>query len=193
MSQPRAVQRILGKDFENLIGAQVEVVDGLRQLAATGMYDWPTDSCAGTRASFVPDLCPTTEGQLQGNNLREAMGEVMGAIGQGRLCELWQLALTPEAEAQRPWSEFRREWSDWLFERLGDVTDAGDPYASALTWEVVAEDTVGTQTRATVAIALRGEPVAGVVLVSLPDWPAASEPGVIPFWGLVSYTLVGGH
>jgi hypothetical protein len=192
MSQPREVQRILGKDFENLTGAQVEVVDGLRQLAASGRYDWPTDSCSGTRASFVPELCPATEGQLQGNNLKEAMGEVMGAIGQGRLCELWQLALTPEVEAQHPWSEFRREWSDWLFGRLGDVTGASDPYSSALTWEVVAEEKVGVRARATVAVKLRGEPVAELVMVSLPDWPAASEPGVIPFWGLVSYTLDGG-
>jgi hypothetical protein len=103
------------------------------------------------------------------------MGEVMGAIGQGRLCELWQLALTPKVEAQHPWSEFRLEWSDWLFGRLGNVTEAGDPYPSALTWEVVAEETVGDRTRATVAVAFRGEPVAEFVMVSLPDWPAASE------------------
>jgi hypothetical protein len=53
------------------------------------------------------------------------------------------------------------------------------------------EETVGNQTRATVALELRGERVAELVIVSLPDWPAASEPGVIPFWGLVSYTLDG--
>jgi len=190
-SQPASVLRILGEDFEHLRGEQVRSVDGVRQLIATRMYDWPADSCEGTRKAFVPEVCPPAQGQLQGDNLKEAMGEVMGAIGQGRLCELWQLALTPEAEAQHPWNEVRQEWSDWLFGRLGDVTAAGDPYSSALTWDVVAEDTIGDQTRATVVVALRGEPVAEFVLVSLPDWPAASEPGVIPFWGLVSYTLDG--
>ena len=55
------------------------------------------------------------------------------------------------------------------------MTEAGDPYPSALTWEVVAEETVGDRTRATVAVALRGEPVAEFVMVSLPVWPAASE------------------
>jgi RNA polymerase sigma factor (sigma-70 family) len=188
-AQPDGVLETLGEGFEYLTGQQVRTIDGVRQLVATATYEWPEDSCAGTREAFVPEVCPTTPGQLQGDNLKQAMGEVMGAIGQGRLCELWQLALTPGVEVEHPWSEFRQEWSDWLFGRLGDVTAAGDPYASALTWEVVAEETVGNQTRATVAIALRGEPVAEVVLVSLPDWPAASEPGVIPFWGLVSYTL----
>jgi hypothetical protein len=190
-SQPKSVEEILGEDFEHLRGEQVQTVDGVRQLVATKTYDWPADSCAGTRHSFVPEACPPTQGQLQGDNLKEAMGEVMGAIGQGRLCELWQLALTPEVEAQHPWSEFRQEWSDWLFGTLRDVTEPGDPYSSALTWEVVAEETIGDQTRATVVVALRGEPVAELVMVSLSDWPAASEPGVIPFWGLVSYTFGG--
>jgi hypothetical protein len=190
-SQPLSVMRILGEDFEHLRGEQVKTVDGVRELIATRTYAWPQDSCAGTRKAFVPQICPPAQGQLQGDNLKEAMGEVMGAIAQGRLCDLWQLALTPEVEAQHPWSEFRQEWSDWLFERLGDVTEPGDPYSSALTWEVVAEETVGDQTSFSVAVALRGDPVAGLVMVSLPDSTAASQPGVIPFWGLVSYTLGG--
>jgi len=190
-SQPASVLRILGEDFEHLSGEQVRTVDGVRQLIATRTYAWPQDSCAGTRKAFVPQICPPSQGQLQGDNLKEALGEVMGAIAQGRLCDLWLLALTPEMEAQHPWSEFRQEWSDWLFERLGDVTEPGDPYSSALTWEVVAEETVGDQTRAKVAITLRGKRVAELLMVSLPDWPAASQRRVIPFWGLVSYTLGG--
>ena len=92
-SQPPEVRRILGEDFENLTGEQVQTVDGVQQLVATKTYGWPADSCGGTREEFVPQVCPPAQGQLQGDNLKEAMGELMGAIGQGRLCELWQLAL----------------------------------------------------------------------------------------------------
>jgi hypothetical protein len=99
----------------------------------------------------------------------------MGAIGQAGSASCGSSRSLRRWRPSIRWSEFRQEWSNWLFGRLGNVTEAGDPYSSPLTWEVVAEETVGDRTRATVAVALRGEPVAEFVMVSLPDWPAASE------------------
>jgi hypothetical protein len=98
------------------------------------------------------------------------MGEVMGAIGQAGSASCGSSRSLRRWRPSIRWSEFRQEWSNWLFGRLGNVTEAGDPYSSPLTWEVVAEETVGDRTRATVAVALRGEPVAEFVMVSLPDW-----------------------
>jgi hypothetical protein len=184
-SQPPEVLEVLGEDFEHLTGPQVRTEDGVRELVATGSYAWPADSCAGTREQFVPAVCEPTQGQLQGDDLEQAVGEVMGAIGQGRLCEIWQLALPPEIEAEHPWDAFRREWSEWLSGSLGDVTQPDDPYSSALTWELVSQDDTGY----TVEVSLRGTPVATLTFVPLPDWPGASDPGVVPFWGLIDYTL----
>lgn len=186
--QPRSVFDILGPHFEHLSGDQV-VADG-NDLTLVGSLrrQWPPDSCAGTRASFIPDDCPASQEQIQGNNLEQAMGEVMGQINQARLCELWRASLVPDAEAANPWPEFRAEWEQWLFDPPKDFTRGDSGVDSELEWHVVATD----GDRSTIDLVLRGQRIAQLVVTALPDWPAADNKGVIPFWGVEGYTLFGG-
>lgn len=189
-SQPEDVLAILGERFEHLDGPQVHERRGDRELVAERAYPWPAGSCDAALEAFMPESCPSLPGQLQGDRLSEAMGEIMGAITQARLCDLWQLALTADAERAHPWEAFRTEWSDWVYSSLVDVTDDGDPVTSALTWDVVAEEPSGAGTAYTIDLELRGARVATFVVTSLPDWPDASDPGVVPFWELTRYELV---
>jgi hypothetical protein len=112
------------------------------------------------------------------------MGEPLGAINQGRLCDLWSVSLVPDAELAHPWTEFRAEWEAWL-ERVSPLVTPDDPHDSLLTWEVVATD---GDVR-TVQLSIRGEVVAELIVAALPDWPDADIPGVVPFWGVLDYRL----
>lgn len=182
--QPQSVYDALGKHFENLSGEGVTVEGKNHVLRVSRTYAWPSDSCIGTQRSFVPDECPPTQSQIQGDTLKMAMGEVMGAVGQGRLCELWQESLTPDAEAAYPWPGFRDRWLDW-YAFHGPLASDAKPHDSNLDWIVI--DQQGDVY--TIELTLRGEPVVTLILSALPDWPGADKPGIVPFWGVEDFTL----
>jgi len=181
-NQPPEIYELLGEHFENLTGEQVTEEGKDNVLRVTREYVWPPNSCAGTQKSFVPEECPPSDVQIQGDDLDEGMGEVMGAIGQSRLCELWQDALLPEAEAAHPWPAFRDEWLDWYQEK-GGIVEEGTSHESALSWQVAERD----GDRYAVDLWLRDERVGRLDVRFLPDWPAS--PHAIPFWGVAGYEL----
>lgn len=183
--QPAEVTAVLGERFENLTGEQVTKEGKDHVLRVSGTYVWPSDSCVGRTESFVPQECPATESQMQGDNLREAMGEVVGAVNQQRLCDLWQLGLTPAAEERHPWPGFRQEWLDW-YERVGSLVAEGESHESDLEWTVVEQ----AGDRYELEFTLHGELVARMTVLALPGWPGAEKPGVVPFWGVDDYELL---
>jgi hypothetical protein len=183
--QPQSVLDILGPHFEHLAGDQVVQAGEDLTLVGTLHRPWPPDSCIGRRTGDIPDVCLASQEQIQGNSLKEAMGEVMGQINQARLCEMWQASLVPDAEAAHPWSEFRTEWERWLFDPPKDFTSGDSGVDSELEWHVVATD----GDRSTIDLVLRGERIGQLVVASLPDWKGSDQQGVIAFWGVEDYTL----
>jgi hypothetical protein len=90
IAQPAGVMAILGDGFERFQGDQVQPLpDGTgNELVASASYDWPEPQCGGDRLPlFGGEDRQPARGQLQGDGLNEAMGEIMGAISQGRMCE----------------------------------------------------------------------------------------------------------
>lgn len=188
--QPDSVLAVLGEDFEHLTGDQVvEHPDGSRALVATARFGWPEPQCGGDQLPLFggPD-CEAQEGQLQGGSLDEAMGEVMGALAQARMCEFWGLMLPAEVEAEHPWPEFAAEWREWYLNPPKDFSDAfsdstwsNEPF----TWHVVEVD----GDRHVVEVTHHGEPMIRLDLLPMPDYCPSCDAGVVPFWGVVAWQL----
>ena len=181
--QPASVRAELGEHFERLNGPQVTERGDERVIVISRDYEWPPGRCDATLRSFMPEECPATSQQLQADRVGGAAGEVIGQLSQARLCEMWDLSLTPEAEERHPYPQFRDEVYAWL-QNLGDL--GGGPDDFALTWREVAASGL----RHDVELLYRGTPVANLVFVELPDAPHADDPGIIPFWGLDEYVLL---
>jgi hypothetical protein len=189
--QPASVIAVLGEGFERLTGDQVqELPDGAgKELAATATYDWPEPQCGGNSLPLFggPD-CQPARGQLQGDGLNEVMGEVMGAISQGRMCEFWGTELPPDVEREHPWGEFSNQWRDWYVGK--DFTDAqsnADWSDPPLTWNLVGRDgaafLVDVTDHGASIVRLRVEP--------LPDYCPDCGQNVVSFWGVTAWTFEG--
>ena len=97
--QPSNVIEKLGPRLEKLNGEQVQSLpSGGKELVATHTYDWPTPQCGGPLPFFGGPTCPAAPEQLQGDSFDQAMVEVVGAIGQARMCEFWGTDLTEAME-----------------------------------------------------------------------------------------------
>jgi hypothetical protein len=182
---------ILGEGFERLTGDQVQELSGGagKELIATATYDWPEPQCGGNSLPLFggPD-CQPARGQLQSDGLNEAMGEIMGAISQARMCEFWGTELPPDVEREHPWGEFSGEWRDWYAGK--DFTDAqsnADWSDPPLTWKVVGRDgsafLIDVTDHGTSIVQLRVEP--------LPDYCPDCGRNVVPFWGVTDWTFEG--
>lgn len=188
--QPDSVLDILGADFENLSGDQVqEQDDGSKWLVSTGTVPWPHPRCGGDPMPLFggPECTPDEyQQQLQADDLAGAMGEVMGTISQGRMCEFWSVMLPPEVEAEHPWPEFSAEWRAWLLEQdFSDAEPTSDWASGPLRWELTGQDGAS----ATVDVLHDGEPIATLGLEPLPDYCPNCEEGVVPFWGVTAWQL----
>jgi hypothetical protein len=188
--QPDSVVRILGTDFENLTGDQVVVNhDGSKSLVATATYTWPEPQCGPDAFPLWgrPD-CQAEQGQLQGDSLKEAMGEVMGALSQARMCEFWGLELPPEVAAQHPWPEFSARWRDWYTNPPKDFSDA-NPDSSweqpPFTWH----ETGQNGDRHFVDVTDHGQVILGLEVDALPGYCPNCSQNVVPFWGVVDWTF----
>jgi hypothetical protein len=193
--QPDSVIQLLGRDFDNLSGDQVqEQKDGSNWLVAKGTVPWPQPRCGGDLIPmFGGQTCDPTqfEQQLQGDDLAGAMVEVMGTISQGRMCEFWSVMLPPDVEVQHPWPEFAREWRSWLL--LQDFSDAqptGNWSEGPLRW-VESGSRGGSAGQRMVDIIHDRQRIASLVLRPLPDYCPNCDPNVVPFWGVMSWRLVG--
>jgi hypothetical protein len=95
----------------NASGDQVVVrADGSMRLVAKAEFTWPEPRCGGDPIPlFGGTECNPDdfEQQLQSHDLDGAMVDVMGAIGQGRMCEFWSTMLPPNVEAEHPWTSSR--------------------------------------------------------------------------------------
>lgn len=188
--QPDSVLAVLGEDFEHLTGDQVvEHPDGSRALVATASFGWPEPQCGGDPLPLFGGAdCEAQEGQLQGGSLDEAMGEIMGALSQARMCEFWGLMLPPEVEADHPWREFAAEWRDWYLDPPKDFSDAvsGSTWSNEpFTWHVVGVD----GDHQLVEVTHHGEPMVRLDLIPLPDYCPSCDANVVPFWGVVGWQL----
>jgi hypothetical protein len=189
--QPQSVSDVLGPHFENLTGDQViEQTDGSKWLVAKARYQWPEPQCGGDPIPLFggPDCQPSQE-QLQGDTLDEAMGEVMGAINQGRMCEFWGVMLPPNVEEQHPWPAFAAEWRSWLSKQdFSDSQPSGNWTTGPLQW--VAEPVTGQESAwTTVDVIHDGQRIATLHIESLPDYCPHCSANVVPFWGVMSWTL----
>lgn len=188
--QPESVLRILGQRFENLSGDQVrEQDDGSKWLVSEGVVPWPQPRCGsdplplfgGTKC--MPD---EFEQQLQGHDLGSAMGEVMGAISQGRMCEFWSVMLPPEVEAQHPWARFSSEWRAWLLQQdFSDAEPTADWSTGPLHWVKAGNGGQGP----TIDVIHNGQRIATLEMEPLPDYCQNCGPNVVPFWGVTSWQL----
>ena len=188
--QPPDVLAALGQGFANLTGDQVqEQPDGSKWLVATGTVMWPRPRCGGDPIPMFggPTCDPGEfENQLQGYDLAGVMVDVMGAIGQGRMCEFWSVMLPPDVEAEHPWPEFADEWRSWLLQQdFSDVEPGGDRTTGALRWE----QTGARGNTARVDVIHDGERIATLDLTALPDFCPSCGPNVVPFWGVTGWHL----
>jgi hypothetical protein len=181
--QPESVRAVLGERFERLTGPQVTERGDERVIVITRRYEWPDGRCAPTRGIFMPDQCPATSQQLQADNVHGAASEILAQLSQERLCEMWDLSLTPDAEQRHPYPEFIDEIDTWI-QTLGDLGAGADDFA-------LSRREIGSNgLRHEVELVLRGTPVARLVILELPDAPHAHDAGVTTFWGLDDYTLL---
>ena len=188
--QPEAVLRILGQHFENLSGDQVvEQPDGSKQLVAKGGFTWPQPRCGGDAIPLFggPKCNPDDyQQQLQGHDLDEAMVDVMGAISQGRMCEFWSTELPPEIEAEHPWPQFASEWRDWLMQQdFSDANSSSNWQDGALRWQFERHE----GGRSVIEVIHNDQTIATLHLEPLPDYCPHCDPNVVPFWGVVAWTL----
>ncbi|HEY3211781.1 MAG TPA: hypothetical protein VGL16_01050 [Actinomycetota bacterium] len=193
--QPDSVIDILGRDFDNLSGDQVqEQKDGSKWLVAKGTVPWPQPRCSGESIPmFGGQMCDPTQfqQQLQGDDLAGTMEEVMGTISQGRMCEFWSVMLPPDIEAQDPWPEFAREWRAWLLQQnFSNAQPTGNWSEGPLRW-VEADSRGGAAGQRIVDIVHDGQRIASLVLQPLPDYCPNCAPNVVAFWGVMSWRLVG--
>jgi hypothetical protein len=188
--QPDSVLRVLGSGFENLSGDQVRGQDdGSKWLVSSGNVPWPQPRCGGDPIPLFggPECLPDEyQQQLQGDDLAQAMGEVMGEISQGRMCEFWSVMLPPEVEAQHPWPELSAEWRAWLLEQdFSDAEPTSDWSTGPLHWEPAG----GEGGTSTVNVIHKGERIATLEVRPLPDYCPSCDTNVVPFWGLISWQL----
>lgn len=191
--QPDSVIDILGRDFDNLSGDQVqEQKDGSKWLVAKGTVPWPQPRCGGDAIPmFGGKTCDPTEfdQQLQGDDLAGAMVEVMGNISQGRMCEFWSVMLPPDVEVQHPWPEFSSEWRIWLLQQdFSDAQPTANWSEGPLHWVEVGSRG-GAAGQRIVDIVHDGQRIASLVLQPLPGYCPNCAPSVVPFWGVVSWRL----
>jgi hypothetical protein len=188
--QPQSVIDVLGKDFENLSGGQVvDNDDASKSLVATSSFEWPEPQCGGEPFPLWggPD-CSEEQGQLQGDSLKDAMGEVMGALSQARMCEFWGLELTPDVAAAHAWPEFSDEWRAWYTDPPKDFADAN----SSSTWDqppFTWHETGSEGDRHFVDVTDHGETILSLEVDFLPDYCPNCTENVVPFWGVVAWTF----
>jgi len=192
-SQPPSVQAILGPRFEHLIGPQVRMEKGGKELIATAGFDWPPGNCeTGLRNNdtFLPDQCPTTDTQghplamIQAADPRSLMDQLMPAIAQIRLSEIWRSCMVPAFRPANPWPAFRDRTRAWI-ETLGDLSSGDPEQFTVLTWRFV----VDGPERYVADVVLSGRRVAQVEFVQLP-FPKGCASGCEPFWGFTKFDLI---
>lgn len=193
-TQPDAVLQLLGDHFQYLQGDQVRDLDGGsgKELVATSQnYTWTEPQCGSDFPLWGGDAtCQPEKGQLQGDDLGQAMGEVMGALTQARMCEFWGLELTEEAAAAHPWPDFSAEWNAWYTDPPKDFSDAnsdstwGQP---PVTWEVAGRDGAAYL----VDVTDDGIPILRLRIEPLPDYCPDCSKNVVPFWGVTDWTFLG--
>jgi hypothetical protein len=189
--QPDSVLQILGDHFENLSGDQVVEKDGEKELVANATYSWPEPQCGPDPLPLFggPTCDPSQfDNQLQGDTLPDAMTDLMGALTQARMCEFWSVDLPPDVEAQHPWPEFAAQWRDWFLHPPKDFSDAQSNAGwtqEPVTWRVT--DRQGD--RYFVDVTDHGQAIASLEIDALPDFCRSCGNNVVPFWGLVAWTL----
>jgi hypothetical protein len=167
LAQPASVLEVLGSDFANLTGDQVQTVGDHKELVATQTFDWPEGVCQGTRDSMVPVTCSSsgaTDGNLQFDTVREAAENITSVFAQVRLCELYD-DMSHDWQNAHPWSTTRDDWLHWV-DGLGSLAGSNGKFTD-LTVEVVDQSADGMQ--ATADVLLRGRRVAQIHVVQLPD------------------------
>jgi len=195
--QPQALLDELGTHFEQLTGSQaIDNPDGPgKQLFASHTYSWPEPQCNGPLPLFNGlsggGTCnPDDQGsQLQGHTLGDAMSEIMGALSQARVCELWSVALPPDVEQQHPWPAFADEWRSWYLDPPKDFTGGRDVATwkdSPLNWSVTGKD----GTASVVVITNGGVPILQLTLQPLPDFCPNCNASVVPFWGVTDWRFL---
>jgi hypothetical protein len=192
--QPQSVLDVLGPHFENLTGDQVVgQSDGSKWLVAKDRYQWPEPQCGGDPIPlFGGSRCEPTQfqQQLQGNTLEEAMGDVMGAIDQGRACEFWSVMLPPDVEAQHAWPAFAAEWRPWLLEQdFSDTQPAAPNWTTGGLHWMAEPDTGQGSAGTTVDVIHDGQRIATLQVQPLPDYCPHCSANVVPFWGVTDWTL----
>ncbi len=196
MEQPDSVFRVLGENFERLTGDQVvQQDDGSKWLVARAEYDWPEPQCGGDPIPlFGGPECEPDQEQLQAERLESAMEDVMGAISQGRMCEFWSVMVPPDVESAHPWREFAAEWRAWLEQQNFSDSDSGSGWREGpLRWEPACTEPVGNAGCAggmsVVNVIHDGERIATLDLQPLPDFCPHCGPNVVPFWGVMGWSL----
>jgi hypothetical protein len=188
--QPDEVLSILGDRLQGLEGDQVQdLPDGSgKELVATAAYAWPEPQCGGqTLPLFGGPDCQRAQGQLQGDSLNDAMGEVMGAISQARMCEFWGTELPPAVEEAHPWDQFSSEWRAWYEGK--DFTDSrsnADWTDPPFTWKVVGRN----GTAYLVDITDHGQAIVELRVEPLPGYCPDCGANVVPFWGVTDWRFL---
>jgi hypothetical protein len=188
--QPASVLAILGQHFENLSGDQVVTQpDGSKWLVATADFTWPSPRCGGDPLPLFGGVdCQPQQEQLQGDDLAGAMTDIMGTITQARMCEFWGIELPPSVEAQHPWPAFAKQWRDWFLNPPKDFSDAQSNSGwteEPVTWRLVRQQ----GDRYFVDITDHDTVIISLEVDRLPDYCPTCDRNVVPFWGVVDWTL----
>jgi hypothetical protein len=136
---------------------------------------------------FLPEVCETRDtrghplAMIQSANPRLLLRQLMPAIAQIRLCELWSQWMVRAFRKAQPWPQFRDGTKAWI-DGLGNLSGGSEEHFTSLTWKFVREGP-----RSYVAdIVLRGRSVAEVEFVRLP-FPKGCRTGCEPFWGITRF------
>jgi hypothetical protein len=190
ITQPDEVVALFGDRFQRLEGDQVwDLPDGSgKELVATATYAWPQPECGGeTLPLFGGPDCQPAPGQLQGDDLKDAMGEVMGAISQARMCEFWGTELPPAVEKAHPWDQFSAEWRAWYQGK--DFTDAqsnSDRSDPPFTWSIAGRDGQAYL----IDVTDHGSPIVQLRVEPLLDYCLDCGGDVVPFWGVTDWRFL---
>ena len=119
------------------------------------------------------------------------MAIVMGAIGQGRTCEIWSLMLPPNVEQQDPWPEFADAWRAWLSQQdFSDTEPSVDWTTGRLRWALVGAVGAGAEEDSYVVEVIHDDRVIGrLTLQPLPNFCLGCAANVVPFWGVTAWDL----